>query len=459
MKNKTTTIILSAIYTVILFIMFIKEHLGIKTYFFLNNINNYIKISAKSLNIISLSIGLILLFISSIIICKMFSKYIEKDIKLGIISTGVIYSPFIIEFFLSPESISIASLSILLCVLSIKNLNIFFEKQKKIYFVVSILLGIICALLYINIICFISIIGILFTILNYKNKKDFLKQNIIIIGICIIELFITLITYMILGNTINLTELNITNSIKIIMDQLYILTINSLYIFPNYFLVFISLLLVILSIFDLIKQNQNKKILLNIYFVVIEILISILSIIFANYNSISITPRNSICIGLIPISLLIIFLYNNNNHENKYSTISIVIMILSIVLQLIGWYQIREDHYYTYVADRTDTTEILNNIKKYEIDNKETIKKIAIAYDKNTKFSYDEVEIAVGDINSRAFVKEIGAKNIINYYSDVEYEFIEPTKELKEYCSKNDWDVINKKSFRFEKDTLYMCIY
>lgn len=476
MKNKKTTIIISIIITAFLVLMFKNEHFALDTYVFSNDIGYsssshlsngnifmylFLKIclafnlTAKNIKLVSLILSLVSLFLSNIVLSKLLSKETEKDFEVGLISSAIIYSPFIFEFYLFPEITGIIGLSILFCMLSVVFINKFFENRDNFNLILSIIFGICSVLSYHDIFGLFVIVSIFLSIINYKEKGLFIKENIY----TFIVYILSFVPSIIIGiSKVSFSNYNFINSIKNIFKGIYNLFTNASSVLPNNFFLLITLMSLILIIFQCIKNKEKNKILPTIYLLIISLVISAIPHLFVNYNDIWIVARNSICIGVIPYVLFALY-FCINGSTDKYKIISVIIILLSFVLQLIGWYQIREDHYYTNVADRTDATEIINNIKQYEFKNDVEIKKIAFAYDSNIKYAYDEVFVSIYDVNVRAFTKPWAIENIINYYSDKKYEFVDASKELIDYCSKNNWEEIRTPMFEYKDDTLYMCVY
>ena len=209
------TIILSIIITLIIFFMFKNEHFALDTYGFELDISKnahwyllngrfimtiflkvceLINISCKSIKFISLIISLISLFVSNIILNKNIEKYINNKFSY-LISTIIIYSPFIFEFYLFPEYTGIMSFAILMSILAYTNITKFFDLNKIKYLILSILFAFISVSSYQGVIgCFIAL-SAFYIMINYKSIKQFIIQNVICIsiygGVSLISLIIT----------------------------------------------------------------------------------------------------------------------------------------------------------------------------------------------------------------------------------------------------------------------------
>ncbi len=417
-----------------------------------------INISCKSIKFISLIISLISLFVSNIILNKNIEKYINNKFSY-LISTIIIYSPFIFEFYLFPEYTGIMSFAILMSILAYTNITKFFDLNKIKYLILSILFAFISVSSYQGVIgCFIAL-SVFYIMINYKSIKQFIIQNVICIsiygGVSLISLIITKIYGLARVST---TGYNLIQTIKNVFLGTIRLIINTSYVYPKYYFALIILLITILIIFHSIKTNNKKNIILTIYLIIMVILFSVAPQFLVRYDTVWIVPRSNISMGML-FGILCLTYISLNNGNDKYIYIILGVTILSFVIQLIGWYSIRNDHYFINKINNQEAKIIISEIKNYELINNTKITKIAVSNDQGIRYTVDGVETTSGDVNVRAFVFEWSLQDIINYYSDKPYEFIKPTEEFIEYCSKNNWNELDLEQFKFDKDTLYMCIY
>lgn len=473
------TVITSIIVSIILFLLFNKEHFALDTYGFELDINNniswyfsngrifmslYLKIcsilniSFKNIKFVSLILSLVSLFISNIILSKNIDKYINKKYS-HLISTSIIYSPFIFEFFLFPEYTGIMSFAILMSVLSYIFITKYFDLKKLKYLILSILFAFISVSSYQGVIgCFVAL-SAFYIIANYKNIKEFIKQNIFVISIYGVVSLISLIITKVSGLArVSTTGYNLIKTIQNVFLGTIRLLINTSYVFPKYYFGIVIFLITVLIIIRLIKSNNKKNILLTLYLIAVVILFSVAPQFLVRYDTVWIVARSNIPMSMIFGLLCLVYVYFNKNND-KYTYIVLVVCAFTILLQLFGWYNIRNDHYLVNRANEKEAETIINEIKNYELENKTNITNIALAYDSSLRYTVDGVKTTSGDVNVRAFVFEWSIQDILNYYSNKTYKFIEPLDEFATYCSNNNWDNLDKKQFRFSNDTLYICIY
>ena len=302
-------------------------------------------------------------------------------------------------------------------------------------------------------------LAIMIIVIKYKDLKSFIKNNIIVISIYGLSSLVSLIAIKLMGlPRLDSSENNIIEAIKNIVIGAYRLFANTSNVFPRYFFPIVIMLIFILIVIHLLKNKDLFKILLTIYLCVITILFSVAPQLFLKYDMIWIVARSNICMGML-LGIISTYYFWVNKSKDKFKIISLIIISVSVLLQVYGWINIRNDHYYTNEKDKEEVYKILNKINDYEMDNSININKISISFDSNRAYAYENVKTMIFDVNTRAFSSDWGTQGIIEFYSSNSYKFIEPTKDVKSYCESHDWNELNDEQFIFENDTLYLCNY
>ncbi len=473
-------IILSAILTIVLFFLFKNEHFALDTYTFELDIKEnahwylingrlvmtlylyiclLLNISCKTIKFISLIISLSSLFISNIVLTKMAVKYIKNKNMASLISTCIIYSPFIFEFFIFTEYTGIMSFGLLMSILASNFLQKYFEERKIKYILLSLILAFLSASSYQGVIgCFVSITS-LYIVINYKNIKEFITQNVYTFSIYGIVSLISLIITKICGLArVSTVGYKLIETLKGVARGTLSLILNTSYVYPKYYYFLILILMMLLIVFLCIKTSKLKNIWLTIYLVVLVIFISVAPQFLVKYDLIWIVPRSNISLGML--FGILCFWYNSQMEENTiYLKFNILVIILTLALQLIGWYQISMDQYYVNKLDKSFAESILPKIHEYENENNVTVTKIGIANDKAPMYTYKDVETMSGDVNVRAGSIPWAIPTLLGYYDDKEYLMVEASEDIKEYCSSKNWDSVNIEQLKFIDDTLYICTY
>ena len=138
--------------------------------------------------------------LSMYFISDLFNKYIRSTALNIIISVLIIINPFIIELWLFVES-GIMMLSILACVLAVRQINEYFEfKHKKniIYCMLYMLLALFC---YQGTVGIFVLLGTIFVIVNTKKIKDFILNNVYLFVCYLVPTLINFIVVKVIGNS------------------------------------------------------------------------------------------------------------------------------------------------------------------------------------------------------------------------------------------------------------------
>ena len=74
-------------------------------------------------------------------------------------------------------------------------------------------------------------------------------------------------------------------------------------------------------------------------------------------------------------------------------------------------------------------------------------------------YTYKDVETMSGDVNVRAGSIPWAIPTLLGYYDDKEYQSVDASEDIKEYCSSKNWDSVSIEQLKFIDDTLYICTY
>ncbi len=479
MKNKKI-IILSVIVSLFLFILFKSEHFALDTYTFSEDVNAnatwylangrvvmyvFLKLSfilnltCKSIKSISLMTAILSLFAANILLNARLNKHMENDIYAAILSTALIYCPFIIELFLFPEFTGTMCLAILFSVLGATSITNYFETKHIRNLFLSLIYATLCAFSYQGVMgCFASL-AILFSCINYKNFKTFIIQHVYIVATYTIASLSSLIITKLMGLTrLSSGGIDIIKTIKGIMNGSIYLLINTSRIFPKYLFIILSMAIALVIFVEIIKTKSYKQIPLYVYLVLISVAFSIAPQLLVDPNSIWIVARSNICMSYFPIFISILAI-GKQYSKSFYQHIIVCIISMLMIFQVCGWYTLAKDHYYTNKMDEIETMKIIEYIDAYEQTNNAKITKLAFANDKDLTKSYDKVTTTIGDINLRTYAIDWARKGIIDYYSNKNYEIVTLNNSFTDSCRNNDWTAFDNSLLMAENDTLYICIY
>ena len=108
--------------------------------------------------------------------------------------------------------------------------------------------------------------------------------------------------------------------------------------------------------------------------------------------------------------------------------------------------------------EKYETDYIIRKINKYEEENDKKITKLVMYPDKGMVYNYPTVKMT-GDMNTRNVMINWSFKPALSMYLGRNIIDGKEDKEIKEYCSNNNWNNIDDDQFKFKDDTLYICSY
>lgn len=336
------------------------------------------------INIMVISFTIIALFISNIaviILKNMILSLKNTDNKfLEIIAVMIsfitIFNFMYVENLYFIESI-VMSISILLYILAVREI----VKKEKFYYLKALILSILATFFYQGTIGLLLIYGFVFSIVkNRENKKEIIKDMLIIISIVFISFFINIIQINITTNIIEKEQKRlggITNIIyctknvffkfsDIVVEDIIL---NCCGLFPKALMVFYIVLILIISMIYEVK-NKGEKILIKIIEIILLSLLittAMCIISLASYDTGRIHNNIGALIGLIYI---LIFCNTNMFDKNKtIQVISIVILLTYIFITIVNITSLLIQHKIVNKLEEEQCKNLEEYIQSYEKEN------------------------------------------------------------------------------------------
>lgn len=411
------------------------------------------------------SISYIIAMICTILSMYVLDEIIKDDVKNKLLKYVIviftIINIFALELFFYLEK-GILMISVLLCILAVRETKKILEGNKK-----SIILALI--LLSLANCCYQGTVGIyvaisLVYILKYsKTIKEFILNNIIIAltyGIPAIMNFIIVrfffVNSRVKGNII------LFDSIKKIYKGIKDMIFGSYNIFPKYLFAIVIIALCIYIVVKIINKKQSVKnkileILGIIYIVIGTVCITIAPQLLQDTNSIWFVARSTYPVASL-IGLLLLYASQIIDIEFIQNKIIIIISIIILSIQFTYFMRYEIDNIIVNYIDREQTEKIDELIINYEKETGKKINKIAIYADSNLNYTYKYISTS-GDMNIRALCKDWSAIGLINYYTNRNLELINNDKEIQKKFKDNNWDSFSEEQLIFENDILHICAY
>lgn len=313
---------------------------------------------------------------------------------------------------------------------------------------------------------FITFTFVLLIIKNKKINKELIRKMLVAVFFCVIAVIINIIQIKISGKMFNLEQSRLGSLASIPTNIIYILLnigtiiIKSSYIFPEYlFIVFLLCTYVIVFIYDLIKIKEDN----DIFNVLMLIMVAIISSVAINIISLSSfgLGRMVFSVGAL-IGLIFMYLYCStdifkNTKILKYFLICDI--ILYIMINIINYTYLMSSNKKANELDKQEALKVNEYMLEYEQKNNIEIKNIAVAYDKNVTWCYNELKHK-SLYTHRALMIWWCDVYTINYYTNRNLQKVQMKPEIyNTYFKDKDWDKLEKEQFIFEGDTMYYCVY
>ena len=360
---------------------------------------------------------------------------IEKKILNIIIPILIIINPFTIELFMFIEK-GIMILGVFLCIYALDNTVKYFETKKKRHIIISCIFMFLANCSYQGIIGIYISISLVYILKYSKNIKEFLINNILVGVIYGLPALLNIIIVNICFKSNRLSgNIEIFESLKIIMKKMYEMCFETYNLMPKYVLICI-ILFTFMCICSKIMEERNKikHIFSFLYIVFGIILFACLPQIVQPTKSIWFVPRATYCFGAI-YGILVLYLAINYEIHIVLKYVAICVSVLVLLLQLQSFIKLEKDRYILNKKDFEITSEIIKKIKEYETSTDYRINAIKIYQDKEPQYTYRGI-FSVGDINVKCYLADWSIKAILQYYLKRDIELVNvDKKELNQ-----NWD-------------------
>lgn len=418
------------------------------------NINAYV--------VILTVLAIIISCICIIKLIEIMTKYKKKD---GIIITSLIAYVTIMNFMylenLYFTECIVMSISILLFILAAEYLN---EKENIIKVIILVLLGVFCYQGTINV--FITFYFVFALIKNKKLNKEIIKNMIIVMLIALFCIAINMLQIKICGKIYGLEQTRTGSISEIFANIIYIITnvykilVYSSELFPKYlFLIFLISISIITAIWDK-KENNKYSNIINILLITVVAIISSVLINIVSLSSFGL-GRMVFSIGAL-LGLIFMYLYCTTTifeKQTNYKYVMITILIIYVIMNILNTLNILISHKQANELDKQETLKVNEYMLEYEQNNNIEIKNIAITYDKNVTWCYNELKHK-SLYTHRALMIWWCNVDTINYYTNRNLQKVQMKAEIYDtYFKDKDWDKLEKEQFVFEGDTMYYCVY
>ena len=315
---------------------------------------------------------------------KVIDKYVSNKILSSIISIGIIINPFIIELWLFIET-GIMMLSIFASVKAFKYFDKYLEKYDKNNLKYSFMWMIIALFSYQGTIALFIALSII-SIIN--KKKDFIKNNFIMLLIYIVPTIINYLFVLIFSRKRVGGNLDLGRNIRVIIESSRQLFDG----FGLYFRGFIPIILItsiILVIYYIVSskdKNKDKSLLSLIYIIFMIYLFTVLPVIPQTGERIAVYPRTCY-VFLSIISILFLFI----NKKGNVKILSTLLIIL-LVGEFFTFTRLEINRFRVNELDKEIILKIEKKVRDYEKVTNIKVKKLAIYnLDKSHKF-YDKID-------------------------------------------------------------------
>ena len=401
------------------------------------------------------------------IVCATISQYklyttIGKDVGNKIlkiiIPTLIIINPFAIELFLFIEK-GLMWLGILMCVLALENFQKYLEIKNNKYLLYSTIFMFIANCLYQGVIGIFLSISFVFILKYSKDIKQFILNNFIaglIYGVpAIADFFAVKILFK--SSRIN-GQIIFLDSLKKIWQNTTDMFLTAYNLLPKY--TFILLILFTFAVFCSKIWKEKKKLLPILKFLYIIIGVTVIAIIpqiIQPTNSIWFVPRSTYCFGAL-YGILVLFLAINCNLEIISKNLIVITSITLIIFQAQIFINIENDRFLLNKKDSIVTMQIIEQIKNYEKQTKNTITEISWYQDEKTNYTYEGV-FATGDMNVKAYSSDWSTAEILKYYLKRNIKLVKKDEKLADVFKIKNWDEFDKEQIIFEGNKINLCNY
>ncbi len=401
------------------------------------------------------------------VICTILSQYflykiIEKDVKnRGIrilIPTLIIINPFSIELFLFIEK-GIMWFGILMCIVAVKSVVDFFETKQKKYIIYAIVWMFMANCSYQGVVGIFAVILLVYILKYARNIKEFLINNAIVGSVYSIAAIIDYLLVKILFKSSRINgNINIIESIKIILKNTFSMAVKTYEILPKY--VFILLILFTFTAFCSKIWKEEKKFINIAKFLYIVFGITFFAIvpqIIQPTSSIWFVPRSTYCFASM-YGILVLFIAMNYDVDEISKYFILITSFILFFFQAQRFIKIEKDRYILNGKDEQITMQIIEQINNYESKKGNKIENVAIYQDENPNYTYEGI-FATGDMNIKCYSTDWSTIEILKYYLKRDLKMVEKDKKIEQDFQKQNWDTFNTRQIIFKENTINICNY
>ena len=430
---------------------YIREYLSsgrIFTWFYFF-ILSFLRLPQYIMYLLSYLIAIVLSTISIYELNKVLDKYVSNEILSSIISIAIIINPFIIELWLFIET-GIMMLSILASVEAFKYFDKYLEKYDKSNLKKSFVWMIIGLFSYQGT---IALFIALSTISILNKKKDFLKNNFIMLLIYGIPTVINYLFILIFSRNRVGGNLNLERNIHIIIDSTrQLLDGFGLYIRGFISLILItSIILVIYYILTSKDKNKNKSLIGVFYIIFMIYLFTVLPILPQTGERIAVYPRTCY-VFLSMISIL--FLYINKKGNNKILS---TLLIILLVGEFFTFTRLEINRFKVNELDKEIVFKVEKKVKDYEKITGIKVNKLAIYNLKNSHKFYDRLD---DRINVSAVKERPSGIALYTYYTNRHLSYTDSEKFVEyEYFYNKNYNKFDLNQVVIIDDTIHWYLY
>ena len=431
---------------------------GAFTYFFIRVLN----LSNEKFYILSYSIAILCTIISLYRLNQLLKKDIKNEIVSMLVTILIIINPFSIELFMYVEK-GIMIFSVLLCVLTVEQIEKFFNSKNKKSLIFAIIYMFIANCCYQGTVGVFVTISLIYVIKFSKNIKSFLINNIIIAITYGIPAAINFLLVRFSFNNARVNgEIILSESFSKLINGTKRMIIDAYDLLPKYFFLICIFILLGIIIYKAIsqKENRNKKIIQiagGFYLLAGSWFVTVAPQMLQDTNSIWFVARSSYPMASI-IGILIFYIFMQFDISNLQNKVMYIFMTLLLIIQYNYFITFTTHNYIGNYMDKTITLEIYSMIQEYERETGNKIEKISIYKDASSQYSYPGLK-ASGDMNTKAYAPEWCVSRILELYTDRDFEVIENDTAKKEEFSKSNWEYFNEGQVIFEENVMHLCVF
>lgn len=436
-----------------------------------NILFNFLNISPRAGQIISVFLTILFLALSSVIVYSLIIKRTNKEnltslkikIILTLISCFLFFNVYITDWMMFMESCIIA----LGCLLSI--IGAYYTIQIKSYkkYIISSIFFIVGIFCYQASITIGGAIIILFTIYDNKDKKILLITKEVILNM--IPYALALISNFMFIKIINLnnsSDIRLSGNINLLKNILFVIKqirwyFVKMFEYPTKYIV--ALLIFATFIFYIVKIIKSKEKRISLLFTIISLfalwLLSILPIMMMPSDSIYFIARSIPYIASIfPFMLLVFYLFNTNLFLKNIKVYNILLLIYTLIITT-SVILVTSECLKNNIQDINIAKTIQREIEEYELKNNITVNNIILVPDSSISLSSSNIKY-YGDNTVRAFLNDYSLKEIMYFVSKKYYNVYTGNIEKKiQLFGEKEWNDFSVEQIQFDNDTLYLVNY